>query len=347
MKLFTEVGQRPQDDYSPLWVGYNAAHPELRRSIGADIVAPAPEIEPGSDNGDGAAAEGTSASTAFYQGGEEQDGEDMILRDRAEPEGEGDDEDEASDAEAAAAAPNGKEKVPLWMQRRLNKERAKRGEAERGRQAAENTVRAILSRAVPPAAAPAAEGDAPVAAPAAPAPQSRVPSREEYLADVQRTAHSMAAMENFNAKCNDVASKGSKEFEDFNTRASEMQQLYDPNDAGEAARFHGLLEGVIEAGGADAHKLYYEIAGNMNLASELMELSPFQLGTRLAKMAAPKGAAAPSGAPRPVRVVKGSGDFVAATPSDPNRSDRLSTADWMEKRSKEAEAARGSRHRGR
>lgn len=344
MKLFIE-GAMPLDDYSPEWVKFYAEHPGFRRSVGADVAAPAAEVEAGAE-GEAGAEEGTTASTAYYEGGGAQAGIDMVLANQ--PGAEGAAEGDIAEGEAEIDGEDGAEgsrqtKVAPWLQRRMDKERAKRGEAERRAQAAENTVRAMLQRQTE-MAPPAAEGETPPATP--PAQRApRVPTRDEYIADVQRTAHQMAAMENFNAKCNAVADAGSKAFEDFGEKAEAMKQLYDPTNAEEAARFHGLLEAVIEVGGADAHKIYYEIANDLDKASELMELTPLQLGTRLAKMATPKTAAPVSNAPRPIRPVRGTGDFVAATPSDPSRADRMSTADWMATREKELEASPRGRHR--
>lgn len=343
MKRFTE-GAKPLDNYSPDWTAFYAANPGFPRAVGADVAAAAAEVEAGAE-GEAAAAEGTTASTAFYEGGGAQAGIDMVLANQPGAEGAAEGEaDEGDDGEGEVNADGTRQtKVAPWLQRRMDKERAKRGEAERRAQAAENTVRAMLQRQAE-MAPPENDAATPPATPPARR-EPRAPTREEYIADVQRTAQQMAAMENFNAKCNAVADAGSKAFGDFNEKAEAMKQLYDPTNAEEASKFHGLLEAVIEVGGADAHKIYYEIANDLDKASELMELTPLQLGTRLAKMAAPKTAAPVSAAPRPIRPVRGSGDFVAATPSDPSRADRMSTADWMKTREAELEASPRGRHR--
>ena len=152
--------------------------------------------------------------------------------------------------------------------------------------------------------------------------------------DIQRLAEQraaeIAAANEFNRACNDIAAKGRADFGDteFNSRVGALRSLVNPADPREAANYNQFLSALIETG--EAPRLIHQLGDDLDEASRILALSPVKMGIELAKLAARTPEPA-SGAPRPIRPVGGGrqASHTAIDPTDPDRADNLSTAEWM------------------
>ncbi len=312
--------EKPLDDYSPAWNAYWAERPLAPRGLGADVPAEAEEEEAEGEIEDAAAPQ-------FRDGPADQLGHDGVGE---EPEDEEEEEGAAPKAKAKAQAPG-------WYTKRLQQERMKRQAAERDKDKAINTVREVLLRQAEAEATPAAdeENPAPKKPTVAKAPTGRVPTQAEFDAAVNARAATLASEQEFNAKANAVAAKGAEEFEDFSARIAELAETYDPLDGASSAKYNSMIDAIIDAGGADAHKIIYDLAKTPEKAMELMELSPVKLGVAIAKLVAPKSARAPSSAPAPIRPIKGGNALANIAPDDAARADQLPMGEWMRRRNEQ------------
>jgi len=261
--------------------------------------------------------------TSVYQEGPiEQTGHDGVLRDgaEAEPEAEGTEAKPKAEGKAKSGA-------KPWYQQRIDELTAARRAAEAQAAAATDTVKQILLRNANGDLETRPEGQAPKAAPG--------PTKAQFEAEVLKTAAAMAAQQDFDRQCNTVASQGAEEFDDFTAKVGELQQIYDPSDSASAVKYQTMLSAVLEAGGEDAHKIIYRLAGNLDEATRLMNLPPVRLGVELAKMSQAKGAPAISKAPAPIRPVRGGKVLQNIAPDDVERSDNLSMQEWMSRRNEQ------------
>jgi uncharacterized protein with beta-barrel porin domain len=159
--------------------------------------------------------------------------------------------------------------------------------------------------------------------------QPVIPDAEiDRRADIK--AQALAAQRAFDEACNSVVSAGRTAFPDFDARVAEMKRLITPNDANSGAAYNAFIAAAIATG--EAPRLIHELGGNLNEAARIMALPPIQQGVELTKLAL-RAPADPTKAPKPptpIRATGGSHD--AIDPSDPERADNLSTAEWMRRR---------------
>lgn len=217
----------------------------------------------------------------------------------------------AAPAKPAAAA------KPDWKDRRIAQLTARLRQQERGGAAA-------------PAPTPAAV--APAASP-------------DISAEVERRAAELRVQDEFNRQCNEVATAGRTAFPDFEDRVRVLQSLVTPGDSGEAAAYTELLSAAIETG--EGAKLLHELGGDPDEAERLLRLSPRRMAVELTRKAAVLAAAAPTNitqAPKPITAVNNrGGSRIAIDPTDPDRSEGLTTREWMERREKQVQDKRAAR----
>lgn len=152
----------------------------------------------------------------------------------------------------------------------------------------------------------------------------------------------------FNKACSDAAKSGRETYgEDFVSRLSEItSKLVDLKDPVSAMKYNLFLKDAIEAADGDSGvvaKIVYELGGDLDEADRVMNLSPVKRGIELSKLSA-REAKQISSAPQPITPVSARGDkHETIKPSDPTRSDTLSTASWMERRNAEVKAQDESR----
>lgn len=181
-----------------------------------------------------------------------------------------------------------------------------------------------------------------------PSPATPTPSGTGLTeADVDRLANeraaTLAAINDFNNRCNETQREGRAQFQDFDSRVAAMQRLVDPNNVAETNSFNMLLDAAMQTGQGAA--LIHELGGDLDEAQRLMGLSPVKLGVELAKRASkleqssnndvdpPVGDS--SGVPAPLRArVNARGpSHERIEPDNPDRESSLSTDEWMRRRS--------------
>ncbi len=184
---------------------------------------------------------------------------------------------------------------------------------------------------------------APADSPPAPAPAA---DQAELDRLVTARAAEMSAVDEFNRRCSEVVDAGKAAHPDFLDRVNDLKGLVDFGNLAEATNYNQFLLAALETG--EAPTLLHRLGGNLNEAMRLLALSPMKMAVELTKMVTAAPPAETSGAPRPIRppggAPAGSRDPIA--PDDPERADRLTTAEWMRRRNAQ-EAARGDGRRGR
>lgn len=179
-------------------------------------------------------------------------------------------------------------------------------------------------------------------------------------AEIDRRASAKAQGIAFNNQCIALLNEGEEKFpDDWKSRVDAFKQLDEPQNGNSSGKYVGLIQAIIETG--EGARLMYELGGDMNKASKLLELSPVRLGVALAKMlpreeakgddedeSASKKDRQLSSAPKPITPVGGKGpSHTAIDPTDPERSDRLSTSEWMARRNAQEDAKRQAGRAGR
>lgn len=162
--------------------------------------------------------------------------------------------------------------------------------------------------------------------------------------EIREEAERLAAAQDFNRRCNNVANEGKKKFSDFNDRIGNLQHLYTPGNASEEAAYARMLEAALETD--EPERVLYELGGDMDMAERMMGLSPVKMGMEMAKIAAKKGEAEPSNAPRPIKPVGDRGTSATEIdPADPARADNLSKDTWFKRRQADIDRRRAAGER--
>lgn len=188
------------------------------------------------------------------------------------------------------------------------------------------------------------------AATPAPAP-APAPAKDPVIADFEKRvadaaaaqAPLLAARAQFDRDCNDAVAKGRAEYgkEAFDAATGTLLALVTPNDQTSQAAYFNLLQSAIDAG--EPAKLLFELGNDPDEAMRLMSLPPRRVIVELAKRSTAPTPAEVSSAPRPITPIEPRGGrHEELDPSDPERADTLSTADWMARRNKQV-AASGAR----
>jgi hypothetical protein len=160
-------------------------------------------------------------------------------------------------------------------------------------------------------------------------------TQAQFDARVREEAQRLSQVESFNAKCTEAVDTGRKEFENFDGRVAELKRLATDPDSSTA--YTNLIAATLETG--EAPKLIHLLGGDLNEAARIMNLSPVKMGIELAKLAA-KEPEQMSEASKPIRALGSAALHTAIDPADPERSDRLTTAQFMERRNAQIEAQR-------
>lgn len=180
---------------------------------------------------------------------------------------------------------------------------------------------------------------------AAPAGPAAGETPEQFQARVDAAANEkaaeIAALNDWNTRCNSVNDQGVKEFPDWATRLSACRSVVNPQDGTEVAQFNAVLAAAMETG--QAHKLLHSMGETPGEVKRLMALPPMkmamEMATRAAKIGAGPPAPEPSGAPRPITPIGSHGaHYEGLDPSTPNGT-KLPIGEWMKQREKQAETA--------
>lgn len=167
----------------------------------------------------------------------------------------------------------------------------------------------------------------------APADQSQPQSNT--AAELDALVEQKVAINEFNRQCNEAAEKGRKDHADFDARIGVLTRLVDNSDPQEQLRYNQFLLAAIETG--NASDLLYRLGGDPNEAMRIMSLSPVRMGIEMERLSA-KPVQEVSNAPRPIRPTGSApSNHGPIDPSDPDRADRLSTREWMQRRNAQTE----------
>jgi hypothetical protein len=161
--------------------------------------------------------------------------------------------------------------------------------------------------------------------------------------EIERRAQEIAAQQAqinaFNDACQRTANAGKSQFPDFDSRIKELSKLAGDGDLQQQMTYNTFIAAAIETG--EAPKILHELGGNLDEAARIMSLPPFKMAVELTKMALGKPATETSKAPKPITPVGGQrASHSAISPDDPDRSDHLTTREWMSRRNEQVNKAR-------
>lgn len=172
--------------------------------------------------------------------------------------------------------------------------------------------------------------------PPAPGQQTPPPGAVDIERMANERAGQIAAQRVFDEACNAVAAEGAKANPDFQARINSLRGLVNPQDANEAASYSALLAAAIDNGPTEAARILHHLGGDLTEAQRILSLPPMKIAVEITKLAmtAPEKLSSVS---KPITPVAGGrqGPHTQVDPSDPERSDNLSTAEWMRRRNEQ------------
>jgi len=147
---------------------------------------------------------------------------------------------------------------------------------------------------------------------------------------VQQRAEILAATQEFNRRCNEVAESGRRQYADFDAQIGKLVGLVDASDPAATQNYNGFLNAALETG--EAPKILHALGSDLNEASRVLSLNPIRMAVELTRLAA-RPVAELSGAPRPINPAATSAQAqrTSTSPDDPG-SDNMSTEEWMRRR---------------
>jgi hypothetical protein len=149
---------------------------------------------------------------------------------------------------------------------------------------------------------------------------------------IDQRAREIAAINDFNRRCDEAALSGRAQFgeAEFNGRIANLQKLSDPTDAASVQAYNSLLMAALEVG--DPEKILFELGSDLNEAQRILGMTPTKMAVELTKRAA-KMPTQVSAAPKPITPIGArTASHEPIEPDDPTKSDHLSTAEWMRRR---------------
>lgn len=165
---------------------------------------------------------------------------------------------------------------------------------------------------------------------APPAPPLQPPTDLDAL--VNQRAREMAAVQDFNRRCDETAAAGRAAFgeAEFNGRIASLQKLVDNTDPASVQAYNAFLMAAIETG--DAPRVLHELGADLNEAQRILAMPPPKMAVELTRRAIVPPSQV-SSAPRPiVPIAQRGAAHERISPDDPDRADHLSTAEWMRRR---------------
>src|SRR5215472_13236711 len=164
-----------------------------------------------------------------------------------------------------------------------------------------------------------------------PNPQGYPPPDQNLIdAQIQQRAEILAANQEFNRRCNEVAEAGRRSYADFDLQVSRLVGLVDANDPQGIQSYNAFLNAALETG--EASKIIHALGGDLNEASRILALNPVRMAVELTRLAA-RPMTELSNAPRPINPASTAvqAQRTSTSPDDPG-SDNMSTAEWMRRR---------------
>jgi hypothetical protein len=163
-------------------------------------------------------------------------------------------------------------------------------------------------------------------------PPAQAPQPQMDQAVIDQRAREIAAINDFNRRCDEAALSGRAQFgeAEFNGRIANLQKLSDPTDAASVNAYNSLLMAALEVG--DPEKVLFELGSDLNEAQRILGMTPTKMAVELTKRAA-KIPTQVSAAPKPITPIGArTASHEPIEPDDPTKSDNLSTAEWMRRR---------------
>lgn len=166
------------------------------------------------------------------------------------------------------------------------------------------------------------------------------PDQQTINWQIEQRANIIAANQEFNRRCNDVAEAGRQVYADFDLQVSRLVGLVDNNDPQGVTNYNNFLNAALETG--EASKIIHALGSDLNEASRILSLNPLRMAVELTRMAA-KPVTELSQAPRPLNPAATAAQAArsSTSPDDPG-SDNMSTQEWMRRREEQL-AARNTR----
>lgn len=170
---------------------------------------------------------------------------------------------------------------------------------------------------------------APKADPAVVAPSG--PTEAEIAERVRTEAARLNSTENFNRQCDSLVASGRQQYPDFDANLRSVQSLVIQGDNASVQSYWNLVRSAIQTG--QGHELIQRLGQDKNEAARLMGLDDVSRAIELTKMSMDGKVTEVSGAPKPITPVGGRGaPHTAIDPGDKDRSDNLTTSEWMRRR---------------
>lgn len=171
------------------------------------------------------------------------------------------------------------------------------------------------------------------------------PTEEEIAqrvrAEAERLAPTLASQQTatieFNRQCNAAVEAGRLQFADFDSKLGDLRSVITPGDQASEGAYWGIVSAALKSG--KAAKVIHALGSDRAEAMRIMALDPESRTIEIAKMAM-QGASADGdeGLPKPIVPLGSKGaQHTAIDPTDTEKADRLSTAEWMKRRAAQVE----------
>jgi hypothetical protein len=172
-----------------------------------------------------------------------------------------------------------------------------------------------------------------VKAPAAPVEAKPGETPADFEARVKNEARRLAAEETFNLKADAVATAARETYgaAEFNARLTNIQSTINQRDPIEVSAYVRLVQTAMDTD--EPGKVIFLLGEDPSRAADIMAMSPTKMALEIAKLAIAETPGV-SKVAKPLTLVEANNqaDRVEIDPSDPSRSDKLSTAEWMKRR---------------
>lgn len=203
-------------------------------------------------------------------------------------------------------------------------------------------LRELQERGVSPTASPPPGTTTP---PPATTPPYQPPTDLDAL--VNQRARELAAVQDFNRRCDETALAGRVAFgeSEFNGRINNLRQLVDNTDPQSVQAYNSLLMAALETG--EAARVLFDLGADLNEAQKVLSMTPTRMAVEMTRKAT-MATSTVSNAPKPITPINSRpGSHERISPDDPDRSDNLSTAEWMRRREEQLAARRAVNGSGR
>ena len=173
-------------------------------------------------------------------------------------------------------------------------------------------------------------------------PEQPPPSAEQLSQQqIEQRARELSAIQDFNRRCDEAALAGRAAFGEmeFNGRIANLQKLVDNSDPTSVQAYNSLLMAAIDTG--EGPRVLHALGADLNEAQRILGLQPTRMVVELMKRAASPEPQL-SLAPKPIQPIGVRGaTHERISPDDPDRSDHLSTSEWMRRREAQLSERRG------